>query len=147
MWATDDLPIYSVEKHTTGNVGWIQEKLKEAKDKYGIKIVVIDHLGFLIPKHKLEASGNYATYVGQVVRELKTLAKDERIIIILPVHVRKTDDPGMNDLKDSSSISQESDMVLMLNRERDYRETSEDYYTNHVNIYSVKNRSTGINMK
>ena len=147
MWATDDLPIYSVEKHTTGNVGWIQEKLKEAKEKFWIKVVVIDHLGFLIPKHKLEASGNYATYVGQVMRELKTLAKDEKIIIILPVHVRKSDDPGMNDLKDSSAISQESDMVLMLNRERNYDEESEQYYSDHTKLYSVKNRSTGVNFQ
>jgi replicative DNA helicase len=82
-----------------------------------------------------------------VVRELKTLAKDEKIIIILPVHVRKTDDPGMNDLKDSSAISQESDMVIMLNRERDSREDSTEYYTDHVKIYSVKNRSTGQNFQ
>lgn len=147
MNATDDLPIYSVEKHTTGNVGWIQEKLKEAIKTFGIKVLVIDHLWFLIPKHKLEASWNYANYVAQIVRELKTIAKEERIILILPVHVRKTDDPGMNDLKDSSAISQESDMVIMLNRERDYSNSSEQYYTNYVNIYSVKNRSTGQNFK
>lgn len=147
MLRTEDLPIYSVEKHTTGNVWWLQEKIAEAKRNYGIKIVVIDHLGFLIPKHRLEASGNYATYVGQVVRELKTLAKDEKIIIILPVHVRKTDDPGMNDLKDSSSISQESDMVLILNRERNLSDMSSEYYTDYVKIFSVKNRSTWKNVQ
>ena len=95
----------------------------------------------------MEVSGNYSNYVSQIVRDLKTIAKDEKIIIILPVHVRKTEDPGMNDLKDSSAISQESDMVIMINRERDYSGGSDQYYTNHVNLYSVKNRSTGQNFK
>jgi|GEM_PF-4168307 len=38
-----------------------------------------------------------------MVRELKQIAVRERIIIILPVHMRKTiDEPSVNDLKDSS---------------------------------------------
>jgi len=34
MGVTEEHPIYSIEKHTTGNVGWIEEKIKESKSKY-----------------------------------------------------------------------------------------------------------------
>jgi len=142
MWVTSDHPIYSVEKHTTGNVWWIEQKVKEAKVKYWIKVLVIDHLWFLLPKSNVNGiSSNYAAYIGSIVRDLKTLAKDEKIIIILPAHLRKTEDPTMNDLKDSSSISQESDYVFIINRERSNQ--WDDYYQTHNKVMLVKNRATG----
>lgn len=145
MGIRDDLIIYSVQKHTTGNVGWIEEKIKEAKEQYMIKIVVIDHLGFLVPKSTMaDLSKNYSAYVGQVVRDLKTIAKNERIVILLPVHLRKTSDPDINDLKDSSAISQESDAVFILNREKNQNETENQVYTDHTKIMLVKNRKTGV---
>ena len=145
MGIRDDLVIYSVEKHTTGNVGWIEEKIKEAKEKYMTKIVVIDHLGFLVPKSTMsDLSKNYSAYVGQIVRDLKTIAKNEKVIIILPVHLRKTDNPDLNDLKDSSAISQESDAVFILNREKSADINAREIYTDHVKIFMAKNRKTGI---
>lgn len=42
----------------------------------------------------------------------------ENIIIVMPVHLRKTDDPTINDLGNSSGIGQESDAVIILHRER-----------------------------
>lgn len=146
MNINDELPLFSIKRHTTGNVGWIEQKVKEAKEANMIKFVVIDHLWFLIPKQRTENIGsNQAAFVSQIVRELKTLAKNERIVIILPVHVRKTDDPGMNDLKDSSAISQESDAVFILNREKNPLEGVGDYYTDHTLIKMVKNRKTWMN--
>lgn len=141
----DDLVIYSVEKHTTGNVGWIEEKIKEAKEKYMTKVVVIDHLGFLVPKSTMsDLSKNYSAYVGQIVRDLKTIAKNEKVIIVLPVHLRKTDNPDMNDLKDSSAISQESDAIFILNREKSMDVNAKELYTDHVKIFLAKNRKTWI---
>jgi hypothetical protein len=48
----------------------------------------------------------------------------------------------MNDLKDSSAISQESDAVFILNREKNPLEGVGDYYTDHTLIKMVKNRKT-----
>lgn len=146
MNMNEELPIFSIKKHTTGNVEWIEKKIKEAKEKALVKVVVIDHLWFLIPRQRTESiASNQAAFVWQIVRELKTLAKDERVIIILPVHVRKTDDPGMNDLKDSSAISQESDVIIIVNREKNPLEGVGDYYTDHTIIKMVKNRKTWVN--
>lgn len=145
MGIREDLIIYSVERHTTGNVGWIEEKIKEAKERFMTKIIVIDHLGFLVPKSNLsDISKNYSAYVGQIVRDLKTVAKNEEVVIILPVHLRKTNEPDINDLKDSSSISQESDLVFILNREKNPNANEGNVYLDHTKIMLVKNRKTGI---
>ncbi|MDX9798703.1 MAG: hypothetical protein RBT05_07590 [Bacteroidales bacterium] len=44
MNINDELPLFSIKRHTTGNVGWIEQKIKEAKEANMIKFVVIDHL-------------------------------------------------------------------------------------------------------
>lgn len=137
--------VFAPFKHTTGNVGWIEKKVKEAKQKFGVKVVVIDHLGFLMPKmSQNDISRNYAAYLTQVVREIKTLAVQEEIIIILPVHMRKTDSPDINDIRDASGIAQEADLVFIMERiknEGDAALTS--YYSQYTKISLVKNRKTG----
>ncbi len=137
--------IFAPFKNTTGNVGWVEKKIKEAKQKYGIKMVVIDHLGFLMPKmSQNDISRNYAAYIGQIVREIKTLAIQEEIIIVLPVHMRKTEDPNINDLRDSSSIGQESDLVFVMDRiKAEGNEALTEYYTMFTKISLMKNRKTG----
>jgi replicative DNA helicase len=78
-----------------------------------------------------------------MVRDLKSIAIRERIIIILPVHLRKTDDPSMNDIKGSSGIAQESDEVFMINREKNKDPDAVDFYTSYSKIKLEKNRKTG----
>lgn len=144
MGIEEDLVIYSVQKNTSGNVGWVEEKIREAKESYEIKMVVIDHLWFLMPKAMLkDISSNYALYVTQICRDLKQIALRENIIIVMPVHVRKTDDvPDMNSLANSAGISQESDEVFILHREKNKMGWA-DYYMPQTKIMMVKNRKTG----
>ncbi len=50
-------------------------------------------------------------------RDLKQIALRENVVIILPVHIRKTDDvPDLNSLAHSAGIAQESDEVILLHR-------------------------------
>ena len=67
-------------------------------------------------------SSNYATYLTQIVREIKTMALQEEIIIFLPVHMKKkerrSDGADIEDLKDSSGIGQEADLVFLIEREK-----------------------------
>lgn len=145
MWATEDMPIYCPQKIVTGNISWVEKKVLESKSKYWIKVVVIDHLWFLMPKVKMSDMSwwNYATYITQMVRELKQIAVREKIIIVLPVHMRKTvDEPSINDLKDSSWIWQEADEVFIIIREKNHDPDSSNYYTNHSKIKLEKNRKT-----
>jgi hypothetical protein len=141
------MTVYAPLKNTSGDVGWVEKKILEAKKKFDIGAVVIDHLGFLLPKSKgMSSTGNYSVYLGQICRELKTIALDQEVIIILPVHMRKTDNPTINDIYSSVGIAQESDIVFTLSREEDDDDSSE-FYTNYSKITLAKNRKTGISLK
>ena len=145
MGTKDDELVVIPAKHTSGGVGWIETKIREAKEKYGTKIVVIDHLGFLLPRtsEKNSMSLNYSTYLTQIVRDIKTIALQEEIIIILPVHMKKTEHIDMDAIRDSSGIGQESDLVFLIERERNKGKESKSYFTEFTKITMAKNRKTG----
>ena len=138
-------------KHTTGNVSWVEKKIQEGKEKFGIKSVFIDHLGFLLPKTEgilgKNLSSNYASFLTQVMRDLKGIALREEVIIFLPVHMKKVDSRNrrsdIDDIKDSSGIGQESDLVFLIERERNKEEELMSYFTEVTKITLAKNRKTG----
>lgn len=152
MGLTREEAVFIPAKHTTGNVAWVEKKIQEGKEKFGIKAVFIDHLGFLMPKTQgilgKNMSSNYATFLTQVMRDLKTVALKEEIIIFLPVHMNKVYQKGggsdINSIKDSSGISQESDLVFLIEREREKGEESRSYFTSLTTITLAKNRKTGM---
>lgn len=137
-------------KHTSGNVAWVEEKIKEAKDKFKAKIVVIDHLGFLLPKTTgvlgKNMNLNQSAFITQIVRDLKSLAIQEEVIIILPVHMRKTNNGEVDQesIKDSAGIAQEADCVFLIERERNKEQGVKEYYTEYSKITLSKNRKNGI---
>jgi len=138
-------------KHSTGNVAWVENKIKEGKEKFGIKTVFIDHLGFLMPKTSgilgKNLSSNYASFLTQVMRDLKSIALQEEVIIFLPVHMKKVDSRNRNsdidDIKDSSGIGQESDLVFLIEREKNKEKDANSYFTDKTKITLAKNRKTG----
>lgn len=139
-------------KHSTGNVAWVEAKIQEGKKKFGIKVVFIDHLGFLLPKTEgilgKNLSSNYASFLTQVMRDIKTIALKEEVIIFLPVHMKKVDSRGrhsdIDDIKDTSGIAQESDLVFLIEREKDKEKDAKSYFTSVTKITLAKNRKTGI---
>ncbi len=138
--------------HTTGKLEWVEKKVKEAKAKYMIGNVIIDHLGFLVPFQRMgeQMSQNYSSYLGQIVRELKTIAVKENISIILPVHMNKSasDNPSLRDIGHSGGIAQESDFVMLVAREENQNtklntDLGHEYYTPYTKVTLAKNRPGG----
>jgi len=152
MGMTRDDCAFIPAKHTSGNVAWVEEKIKEGKAKFGIKMVMIDHLGFLLPKTQSitkNMSANYSTFITQIMRDLKMVALREEVIIFLPVHMKKVDSRGrqqsdINDIKDSSGIGQEADLVFLIEREKDKNAEAKSYFTDRTKITLAKNRKTGL---
>jgi len=143
MGATDKDLFCVPFKNTTGNIEWIEKKIIEAKKKFMAKVIVIDHLGFLAPKQKMGGNmqANYSVYLTQIVRELKNLAQQQDVIIILPAHVNKSSgsEPSMKDISHSGGIAQEADVVLMIAREEN-KENTNNYYTKFSKVFMAKNR-------
>lgn len=81
-------------------------------------ILVIDHLGFLA---KQESGSDERAQIDSAIAKVKRLAINFKIPIILICHVSKTrsgvsGEATAQDLKGSSGIEQDSDIVIMLNR-------------------------------
>lgn len=153
MGANREDLVFIPAKHSTGNVAWVEAKIKEGKEKFGIKAVFIDHLGFLLPKSSSMFGGkqmslNYSSFLTQVVRDLKTIAIAEEVVIFLPVHMKKVQSrermSDLDDIKDSSGIGQESDLVFLIERERNKDKDVRTYFTENTKITLAKNRKTGI---
>jgi energy-coupling factor transporter ATP-binding protein EcfA2 len=148
MGAMDDLMTYTPIKNVSGRIDWITKKIVEAKEKYKIKAVFIDHLGFLAPSFENKSvASNYSLYLGAVCRELKKVAVDENIIVVLMVHLRKSnnEDPNMDDIGHSAAISQESDAILLINRKlASSPDENGNIYRDTSKLKILKNRRTGM---
>ena len=149
MGVQDTDMVYCPFKTVTGSVEWIEKKIKEAKEKLGVKFVVIDHLSFLTGKmnNNAKLSENYSVALTNIVRDLKDIAKNEEVIIILPVHVRKQGldfkknaDLDLNSIAHTAGVAQLSDLVFMLQREKHKDKGAIDIYTGFTSIAMVKNR-------
>ncbi len=133
---------YMPKKVIPNSWEWLEARIKEAVAKYQIDIVFIDHLHYLLEMDKLSQSGSLSLAVGSMMRNLKRLAVNFDLVIVLVAHLRKVvlgKTPSIEDLRDSSLIGQESDLVMIINRLPD--EGGEFSQNSTLNL--VKNRRTG----
>ncbi|MBR6407033.1 MAG: replicative DNA helicase [Clostridia bacterium] len=87
----------------------------------GVDLVVIDHLGLMTPDRRKE---NRVQEISEITRSLKLMAKDLDLPILVLSQLsresaKRTDHmPQLSDLRDSGSIEQDADVVLLLYREK-----------------------------
>jgi hypothetical protein len=92
------------------------ETLKAAVQRYGLKLLVFDHLHFLV-----RTTTNQVQEIGLAVQAFKFLAEEMEIPVILIAQPRKIQpDTVMTamDLKDSASIFSDCDHLIILHRNR-----------------------------
>lgn len=144
---------YCPIKIKSNNLEWIEERILQGITKFNTKVIFIDHLGFLTPKFETkDYDRNYSAYLGHIARQLKNIARDNKIIIFLLAHTKKTkDELDLEDIAYSGGIAQESDFVFLIEREkmkaggRRINDKPEgDIFTPYSKISLVKNRRTGI---
>jgi replicative DNA helicase len=127
----DDTPNVPIEK--------MKAKLRRMS---GIGVVVIDYLQLMSTGGK---HTNRVTEVGEITRNLKIMAKELNVPVILAsqlsrdVEKRSGDKrPMASDLRDSGTIEQDADIVMMLYRESIYNKETE--FPNKCECIVVKNR-------
>jgi len=88
--------------------------ITNAKKQLNVDLVVIDHLHYFT--RELE---NVAEDLGRITKEIKKNAIQHNLPVILISHVRKTNNKPvtMEDLRGSSYISQDADIVLIIGRD------------------------------
>ena len=106
--------------------------IRHAKEDMQVDLVIVDHLHYFT--RELE---NVAEDLGRITKELKKNAQRHKVAIILISHVRKTfkdQAATMEDLRGSSYIAQDADIVLMVGRD------PQDSSTIHVKVEKNRNR-------
>jgi replicative DNA helicase len=119
-------PIY-IEDMGGISVTQLRAQATILKQKYGIKIIFIDYLQLMSGTGK--SNQNREQEVSYISRSLKALAKELEVPIIalsqLSRRVEERGDkmPQLSDLRESGSIEQDADAVIMLMRPGYYEQT------------------------
>ena len=105
----------------------IRAKCRRLKQRHDLKLVIIDYLQLMSSPKRPE---NRQQEVSEISRSIKLLAKELRVPIIALSQLNRGPEqrndkrPLLSDLRESGSIEQDSDMVLLLHREDMYERES-----------------------
>lgn len=148
MNENENLLVYSPVEMISGELDFIRQQIRIGVQEKACKIVFIDHLHYLID---LKSSFNSSLLIGGIVRELKKMAIQEKVIIFLIAHTKKIyqdEKLDLSSVRDSSLISQESDYVFLVERKKKEEKkildpNSQTEWLNETRIALAKNRRTG----
>jgi replicative DNA helicase len=120
--ATAGLPLF-LDESQAATVGAIRSKARRIKRKYGLDLLVVDYLQLL------EAEGRHENRVQDITtmtRALKRLARNLNCCVLLlsqlnrEVERREDRRPRLSDLRESGSIEQDADKILLIYRDEYY---------------------------
>lgn len=127
----------------------VRKRLKTMSKTYPqIGLIVIDYLQLMQePKSKNNRNVNRAQEISFITRELKNIAREYKVPIIALSQLSRTIDsrvdpkPMLSDLRDSGSIEQDADLVLMLYRNNQKIATNLAAGSSIVNLSIAKQRN------
>ena len=120
----------------------IKAKCRNLKVKKGLDVVIIDYLQLI---ESTEKSYSREQEIAKISRELKKMAKKLDVTIIALAQLSRAPEaradrrPILSDLRESGSIEQDADIILMLYRDEYYNKESED--KNIAEVIVGKNRN------
>jgi replicative DNA helicase len=136
----DDSPLY-IDDSPNLTLSEIRAKCRRLKSQYGIKLVIIDYLQLMTSGKKVE---NRQQEVSEFSRSLKLLAKELGVPIVALSQLNRGPEnspdkkPQLSHLRESGSLEQDADIVLLLHRER-FAEQGEN--RNDAEIHIAKHRN------
>ena len=126
MGELSDAPLF-IDDSPNMSLMEIRAKCRRLKQRHGLKIVIIDYLQLMSSGKRVESRQQE---VSEFSRALKLLAKELEVPVIAISQLnrgpeQRTDKkPQMSDLRESGSIEQDADMVILLHREDAYERES-----------------------
>jgi replicative DNA helicase len=105
----------------------IRAKCRRLKQRHDLKLVVVDYLQLMTSGKRVESRQQE---VSEFSRALKLLAKELEVPVIAISQLNRSSEqrtdkkPQMSDLRESGSIEQDADMVVLLHREELYERES-----------------------
>ncbi|WP_106215146.1 replicative DNA helicase [Kineococcus rhizosphaerae] len=126
MGAINDAPLY-IDDSPNMSLMEIRSKCRRLKQRADLKLVIVDYLQLMTSGKKVESRQQE---VSEFSRALKLLAKEIEVPVIALSQLnrgpeQRTDKrPMVSDLRESGSIEQDADMVILLHREDMYEKES-----------------------
>ncbi len=130
----DEVPLY-IDDTSSMTILELRNKARRAAHDHDIGLIIIDYLQLLQGSDRY--AGNRVQEVTEISRGLKTLARELEVPVIalaqLSRQVTGRDDPRpvLSDLRESGSIEQDADLVMMLHRP-DYYHNEDGYEPTHI---------------
>ncbi|MFK4788309.1 replicative DNA helicase [Microbacterium sp. ZW T5_56] len=118
----NDAPLY-IDDSPNMTLVEIRAKCRRLKQRVGLRMVVIDYLQLMTSGKRVESRQQE---VSEFSRALKLLAKELQVPVIALSQLnrgpeqRQDKKPAISDLRESGSIEQDADMVILLHRESAY---------------------------
>ncbi len=117
----------------------LRAKARRMKQKHGLQAVVIDYLQLMTSGHRTESRQQE---VSEISRGVKALARELNVPVLCLSQLNRAAEqreghrPRMSDLRESGSIEQDADVIMMLHREAYYHrdETWRDDNPDKVNL-------------
>ena len=137
-----------IDDNSSITTSQIAAKCRKLKMEKGLDLVVIDYMQLMTMGSK-SRSGNRQEEVSSISRALKVLANDLEIPIIAlsqlnrAAEKRESKEPVLSDLRESGSIEQDADMVIMIYREGYYNDECEEPNKTKIKFEKHRNGETG----
>lgn len=125
----------------------IRTKARKLKMEKDIDILIIDYLQLIEGK---SASANRTQQISEISRSLKILAKELNIPVLAlsqlnrAVESREDKRPTPADLRESGSIEQDADIIMLLYRDEVYNKNTTEKGVAEVNIAKQRNGPQGV---
>ena len=133
LWLCDEPSLY---------INNLEKIAEEMVKNYAIRILFVDYITLIrpqtkgIPRHE---------QVSDISQRLKGLARKLEIPVVAVSQVKREVEgryPNLSDLRESGSLEQDADVVLLLHRDRD----KEEFLKNSAKLWIAKNRNGPIGM-
>lgn len=126
MGVVNDAPLY-IDDSPNMTLMEIRAKCRRLKQRHDLRLVIVDYLQLMTSGKRVESRQQE---VSEFSRSLKLLAKELGVPVIAISQLnrgpeQRTDKkPMLSDLRESGSLEQDADMVLLLHREDFYEKES-----------------------
>jgi replicative DNA helicase len=126
MGEVADAPLF-IDDSPNMSLMEIRAKCRRLKQRHDLRMVVIDYLQLMSSPKRVE---NRQQEVSEMSRSLKLLAKELEVPVVALSQLnrgpeqRQDKKPMLSDLRESGSIEQDADVVILLHREDAYERES-----------------------
>jgi replicative DNA helicase len=137
-----------IDDSVASTIPELRAKARRLQMEHGLDLLMVDYLQLMSTGNNSYA-GNRVQEISEISRSLKQLGRELRIPIIAlsqlsrAVESRPGNIPQLSDLRESGSIEQDADVVIMMYREDYYEEDSDRPGITDMYIRKHRNGPTG----